>query len=338
MCTGIHGATAVWTGSGADMLASTALNWSNTHTPHDGDIIIFNEASVKHCMWDVTVSLHALTVTSDYTGTITISPAASLILEEFIAWTGGGADSLASNPANWAGNKLPQSGDALLFEAAAADCIWDLEISPDIIRTGADYEGTITLLADLLVKGNVTVDGGIVALNEKRLSVHGTILIGENGTVRGDSSIIVLSGNWRNTGTFDPGTSSMILNGKDQIISGNNVFYNLAKSTVTYDSFYFEAGKVQTVLNNLVLEGANSNLLSLRSTVDGTSWSIDPQGTRKIAFASIQDMNNINAVAVVASDSSDEGNNTHLSMVQQCACGQYPSQWSKGENVCAGYV
>ena len=326
MCTAIPAATVTWTGTGPDMLASTASNWVTMHTPGDGDTVLFNETSGKDCMWDFTVSLNALMVTSEYSGTITISPSASLILREFIEWSGGGTDSLASNPANWAGNKLPQSNDAILFEGTDEDCIWDLEISPHFIRTGADYGGTITVLSPLSIPGNLTVDGGILLLNGRGLTVSGAILIGTKGTIQGGSSIIVLNGNWENRGTFHHGTSSVILNGSNQIISGNSSFYNLAKNASVEDSLYFEADTTQIIINNLTLQGKSNNLLSLRSTAVYQQWAINPQGSRTIEYIDVKDSNNVNSVMIPAPHGTDSLNNTGWNFGNdQCSC-----LWNRG--------
>jgi polyisoprenoid-binding protein YceI len=42
---------------------------------------------------------------------------------------------------------------------------------------------------------------------------------------------------------------------------------------------FFEAEKTQSVTGNLTLLGTDAdNMLKLRSTSEGTQWSIDPQG------------------------------------------------------------
>jgi hypothetical protein len=98
-------------------------------------------------------------------------------------------------------------------------------------------------------------------------------------------------------------------------VLGSTTFYDFTKSTSTTDTITFEAGERQTITNTLTLNGAESNLLSLRSTSAETAWEIDPQGTRTIAYLDVQDSNNVNASAIDASDGTnvDSDRNTNWS-------------------------
>jgi hypothetical protein len=313
-------ATLTWTGGGADNLASNPSNWSGNAVPQNGDEIIFDGTSTKDCTWDLNIMLSSVTITSAYTGTITLNP--YLSIAEVIVWTGGGTDNLASNPANWSGNRVPQGGDKVVFnETSSKDCIWDIDISPALFSLNTSYSGTVTLNTGLTITGNLTVAGGALNLNDRNLTVDGYLLIGSEGILYATSSTITVKGDWANVGTFDPGTSTVVLSGTNQTIYGNTTFYNLIKIVTTADTLYFEAGSTQIILNNLTFQGADGNLLALRSTVDGQSWYIDPQGTRNISYVDIKDMYNINFVHIVVLNSVDSGNNTKVSFGgSECAC------------------
>ena len=68
------GVTRTWTGAGADNLASTAENWSDSTLPVSGDSVRFDGTSAKDVTWDAAMKLvlvYDWTQTADYTGTVT---------------------------------------------------------------------------------------------------------------------------------------------------------------------------------------------------------------------------------------------------------------------------
>ena len=78
-----------------------------------------------------------------------------------ITWSGGGADNLASNTANWSGNALPQDGDDVVFDSTSTkDCTWDIYVTPLSLTLDAAYTGTITLNRELTVTGDAVITGG----------------------------------------------------------------------------------------------------------------------------------------------------------------------------------
>ena len=312
ICNSVHAATITWTGGGSDNLVSNPLNWSDGLAPQEGDKIVFDGTSIKNCIWDLPVTLSALTKYAGYTGRVTKASGVNLRIAKFRTWTGGGADNLASNPANWLDNIVPQNGDKVLFDGTSAkDCIWDINSVPAFIKlTG--YAGTVTLDTALAINGNLTILSGMLDLNNKDLSVGGYLAIGVNGSLNATSSTIAVAGDWLNDGNFYYGYSTVILNGTGQAIYGSTTFYNLIKTVTAADTLFFEAGSTQTVINNLILRGTSGNLLSLRSTVDGSYWYINALGTRNVAFADIKDLNNISGTSIIAVDSVDSGNNVNV--------------------------
>jgi hypothetical protein len=230
-----------------------------------------------------------------------------------------GGDSLASNSANWSGGVVPQDGDDVDFNGTV-DCVWDINVTPASLRLDPDYTGTVVLNTNMLVADNLSIEGGLLNLNDKALNVEGELSIGVNGTLYATSSIITVRGNWTNRGTFDYGTSTVILNGNDQTIYGDNTFYNLVKITTAACTLYFEAGSTQTILNNLVLQGASDNLLSLRSTQDVQYWYINPQGTRSVSFVEIKNMHNLSPIIVIITNSTDSGYNDNVHFGNECVC------------------
>ena len=61
-----------------------------------------------------------------------------------VTWSGGGTDNLASNPANWSGNVVPQYGDDVIFDSTSKDCTWDLNVSLSSLSIKSGYTGKVT--------------------------------------------------------------------------------------------------------------------------------------------------------------------------------------------------
>jgi len=322
-----NAATLTWTGLGSDSLASNPANWSGNITPQYGDDIVFDSTS-KDCTWDISVTLASLSIKSGYSGKVTKISGVTLTIAKGNTWTGGGADSLASNPANWSNNKVPQNGDNVVFNGAN-NCAWDITITPASFKLNTGYSGTVTLNSNLTINGNLTITSGTLNLNNKNLNVDGYILVGTLGILNATSSTITVKGNWANYGIFIPGTSTIILSGINQTIYGNTTFYNLIKTVTSADTLYFEAGSTQTILNSLTLQGASGNLLFLRSTSEGSYWYIDPQGTRSISFVDLRDLYNLSFTSIVVTNSNNSGNNNNVSFGgSECVC--LSPLWQRG--------
>jgi hypothetical protein len=306
-----NAATVTWTGAGIDNLASNPANWSGGIVPLNGDKIIFDSASSKDCTWNLTVSLASLSIKTGYTGKVSL-PSASLTVLNPVFWTGAGADNLASNPANWSGGIVPQNGDEVVFDnTSSKNCTWDINAVPDFISlTG--YTGTVTLNSGLTINGSLTIAAGLLDLNNKNLTINSYLLIISSGSLNATSSTITVKGNWANYNSFTPGTSTVILSGTNQTIYGNTTFYNLTKTVTSADTLYFKAGSTQIISNSLTLQGANGELLALRSTQDDSYWYIDPQGTHNTSFIDIKDLYNLSSTNIDAPDSVNSGNNSNV--------------------------
>lgn len=140
-------------------------------------------------------------------------------------------------------------------------------------------------------------------------------LIIAQGEFRSNGNVLVVIGNWSNSGTYTSGTSQVIFSGINQSISGSNTFYVLTKQVSTARTLTIEAGSTQTITNALTLTGTGSSTkLSLVSSSPGTQWSINASGTRTLQYLNVQDSNNINASVMAAGSTSvDSGNNTNWS-------------------------
>jgi hypothetical protein len=334
--------TVTWTGASTiNNYASNPDNWSGGEVPQNGVDVVFDSTS-KNCEWNLTVNIASLTINSGYTGTVTLSSGSNLNIVKTIKWTGNALnnDENASNPDNWSGGVVPQNGDNIVFDdTTQRNCTWDIDSKPGFLSL-IGYTGSITLSKPLAVSGSLIINSGTLSLNNYNLDVDGHIRIGSDGTLDASSSpfvTITIKGDWVKYGNFIPGFSTVSLAGINQTLYGSTTFYNLIKivTTAESDSLYFEAGETQAIINNLTLQGADGNLLLLRSTKDGQlspEWYIDPQGTRNISFADVKDMYNRNYTIVIfvpASNVVNSGNNSGLSFSgSECVC--LPPLWQGG--------
>jgi hypothetical protein len=147
------------------------------------------------------------------------------------------------------------------------------------------FAGTanFVLSNDLVVNGNLSFESGALDAST------------------GNRTIIVKK-NWlKGSGNFIPGNSTISLSGTNQSISGSNNFYNLQKSVSAADTLTFSSGTTQTIMGNLLLQGAGSasQFLSLRSSTIDTQWKIDPRGTRDISAVDVKDSNDINSSPII---------------------------------------
>jgi len=82
-------------------------------------------------------------------------------------WTGGGADTLASNTANWSDNSIPQNGDDVIFDSTSVkDCNWDINVPIHSISLNQGYKGTVTITSAIPLSGDsIIADGTLITGN-----------------------------------------------------------------------------------------------------------------------------------------------------------------------------
>jgi len=156
--------------------------------------------------------------------------------------------------------------------------------------------GNITL-PDNATLGNVIINGGAFTAPAGNLSVYG---------------------NWTNSGgTFAHNNGTVVLSGNAQTVNGSTTFYGLNKTVTpatTQPLLTFAAGSTQTIVGPWTLWG-NGATLSLRSSIDGTQWNINPQGETTLYNLSVKDSHNVSAEDVGGGGLIDDGNNTGWNFV-----------------------
>ena len=144
------------------------------------------------------------------------------------------------------------------------------------------------------------------------LHVHGNLTM-QGGTLDASSSRypITVAGNWTGNGGSLTGSGTVTLNGTNQHIAGSGVtFYDLSKTATGADTLTFTHGATVTVTHDTLLEGTGGNVLSLRSDLPGSRWSINPAASgRTIQYVSVQDSANVNATTIMCeADCRNAGN------------------------------
>src|SRR5262249_53543876 len=137
------------------------------------------------------------------------------------------------------------------------------------------------------------------------------IALGPDGILIAPSSTLTDTGDWSNGGgIFDANGGTFVLAGINQHPSGATIFNKLTKIPTPADTLTFQARSTQTVTGLLTLQGTALTPLALRSSVPGTPWQIEPEGSVAVANLDIQDGTNVAAAPLGASGSRNSGGNT----------------------------
>ncbi len=185
----------------------------------------------------------------------------------------------------------------------------------DLNSTTVNFAGaaqTLTTNGQALVSVIHSGSGLLTVADNLTLSRDFTNLDGA-GNVSITRRTVSLGGNWGwgNSGSLASLLSTVVLNGSNQSISGDNTFFNLTKTVAAADTLTFQAGSTQFVNGVLTLKGAAGNLLALRSSAPGSQWVIDPQGYRVASYLDVQDSFDLSAVTLTPTASLDSGGNTN---------------------------
>ena len=150
--------------------------------------------------------------------------------------------------------------------------------------------GTIRIgCGDLVIAGNVSVDTGSFQ------SIRDVDLAG--GSLLGGSGAITLSGDWLNSGSFDPGTGIVsIVDGCATSVSrmtGNSTFYSFNASTGTGRRLEPRAGSTQTFVNSLSLIGSPPDYLVIGTDQSGSQafFQLDVAVGQTISGGDVRDNN-----------------------------------------------
>jgi hypothetical protein len=149
-----------------------------------------------------------------------------------LTWTGGGADNLASNAANWTGNIIPHHGDSVVFDATSAkDCTWDINETLSSISLTPAYAGTVTqtaILKSVAITGiapAATTDPAS-AINGNRATLNATVNPnGSETSVYFEWGTSTSYGNTTPAQTISVGTSNIVVTANITGLSMNTTYH-----------------------------------------------------------------------------------------------------------------
>ncbi len=314
-------------------IISGTLTTGGALTVTDGTLDIGTNTPAVNTAGNVTIStagsinVTGRTVTWTFNGTSIFTDSSSTGPQQLGSITVGGSSStlnLASSMKVWsmsinAGNTANLgSGGYTLEITVGGTPLWNAGTFTAGIST-VRYTG---YLAGVTVAPNATFNslelapGGAATYSlGNATTVTGNLTIGANTsfTTTASNYALNVAGNWSNSGTFVANGGTVTLNGANQTITGNTTFNNFTKSVSSAATLTFAAGSTTTINGLATVNGASGQLLSLRSSVNGTRWNIRFAGTKAISFVDVRDSDaSGSAVAnkpVSPASSSDGGNN-----------------------------
>ena len=202
------------------------------------------------------------------------------------------------------------NGGSITLTGGTLSGMGTLSTSGTLTLTSGTFSGFSGLSASALTIAGATLNAGAYTT----FTVSGTFTQ-TSGTFTAPTGTMSVGGGFAHTaGTFTANGGTVSLNGAGQSISGTTTFFKLTKVVATADTLTFAAGSVQTITagtGSLTLQGAAGQLLSLRSSVPGTQWSVNATSPRTLGYLNVQDANNTNATIMAAGSTSlNSGNNT----------------------------
>lgn len=149
------------------------------------------------------------------------------------------------------------------------------------------------------VAGTLNMDTGAI-------SGISAVIIAATGTVNGDQGSLSVSGDWNNSGTFVPGTGTVMLTDGCALgpieITGTTVFNNLTLTSTDGRTFIIPAGENLTVNGVLTLQGAEGQPIELVSSSGVTALiSLGPSAQLIQSFANVNANVQIGALQIDSS-------------------------------------
>jgi len=177
--------------------------------------------------------------------------------------------------------------------------------------------GTTTFQSDVTVTN--TLEIGLAAqaktldlnTHDKNLTIGVDLIIDSQGILEASNSGSLQVGrNWTNNGTFNANGGTVTFNTAQQsTITGANTWNNLTVTTGN-KVLLFQQGVTQTVLGLLTITGTSGNEITIDSTLNGSQWIIDHQGTESVQYVTVQDSGcDPGSTIITTSDATDDGNN-----------------------------
>ena len=246
----------IWDGEGVDSNWSNPINWVGDAVPSAGCNILFDDTNDKDAAIDAAADvsdLGSLTITDGYDGDIdnSIDNADVTITGEMTA-DGTGTLTLGSGTWNIGGDV--DIADQATIDAAASTIRLNPSAAVDV------NIGNTHALNSLVISGSAA------ATLSASVDVDGSLTVNTGAELNAGSQTITLADNWTNDGTFTASTSTVVLDGDDQTVTGDTTFATLTKNAQTGGStLTFADGTDITIGTALTLDGDTGDVLTINA-------------------------------------------------------------------------
>ena len=171
--------------------------------------------------------------------------------------------------------------------------------------------GAFSVIRDFLVETDVECEMNGALTISGNFTNNGTYKAGKSDS---DSYELKIAKDFVNNGSFDAKSGTVLFTGtEDSNISGETKWFNF-KAETPGKTLIFQAGKIQEILNSLIIKGSDSDDKSsnvvLKSSTDGEFWFIKTavnDSNLSVDYASIKD-SKCTEKSIVANNSDDLGN------------------------------
>ena len=171
--------------------------------------------------------------------------------------------------------------------------------------------GAFSVIRDFLVETDVECEMNGALTISGNFTNNGTYKAGKSDS---DSYELKIAKDFVNNGSFDAKSGTVLFTGTENSnISGETKWFNF-KAETPGKTLIFQAGKIQEILNSLIIKGSASDDKSsnvvLKSSTDGEFWFIKTavnDSNLSVDYASIKD-SKCTEKSIVANNSDDLGN------------------------------
>jgi YVTN family beta-propeller protein len=187
-------------------------------------------------------------------------------------WDGGGSDNLASTPANWTGDVLPQSGSTVIFDATSKNCVWDLEETYHALVIDGGYGGAVIINSPLTLSGESLTLNAPASLTAS--AVSGRIDLSWTDNSEGELGFRIerrtgTEGNYIQIGTVGPDETEYA--DTDALLALTTYYYRVrAYDAFGYSSYSNEASATTSASAPSVSTEAAGNLNGDSVRLNGT--------------------------------------------------------------------
>ncbi|MCA9398347.1 MAG: LamG domain-containing protein, partial [Candidatus Omnitrophica bacterium] len=214
--------------------------------------------------------------------------------------------------ATGAGSNLTTNSETLFIggRSGASDC---MDGFLDEVRI---YDRVLSAseIAQLAAANHPGTGVGVYTLQDD-MDVDGDLILFAGTMDTGANRAITLVGNWQNDGgSFVENTGTVTLDGTDQTITSSETYYNLTKTVSSAASLLFGTSATVTVTNDLTLEGAVGEELTLQGSSSGTQsyLTVNQDATYSMKHMILQDIDSLGGRMLDADKSTNNGNNENL--------------------------